>query len=50
LDAEALRQRAAELLEQARHDRDQAECMALIELAVACLAKARELDRGKKSN
>jgi hypothetical protein len=50
VDADALRQKAAELLERAKHERDPDKHLALLELAVACLVKARELDRGKKSN
>jgi hypothetical protein len=47
LDAEALRRRAADLLEQAKHERDPDKHLALLELAVEHLARARGLDREK---
>ena len=50
LNAEALRQKAAELLEQARHERDPVKYMAMLELAVEYLARARGLDRENKLN
>jgi hypothetical protein len=50
VDAEGLRGRAAQLLEQAKAEHDPADCIALIELAVALIVKARELDQGKKLN
>ena len=50
MDADALRRKAADLLEQAKDERDPDKHMALLERAVAFLAKARELDQGKKLN
>jgi hypothetical protein len=49
-DAEALRKKAAELLEQAKVERDPEMHGTLFKLAAAFVAKARELDRGNKLN
>jgi hypothetical protein len=50
LDADALRRKAADLLEQAKDERDPDKHMALLEQAVECLVKARALDHEKKLN
>jgi hypothetical protein len=50
VDAEALRRKAAELLEQAKDEGDPRNHRALIDLAAAFVVKARELDREKKMN
>jgi hypothetical protein len=50
MEADGLRRRAADLLEQAKAELDVDRRATLIELAVAFLAKARELERQNKSN
>jgi hypothetical protein len=50
VDAEGLRRKVADLLEQAKAEADPVNQMTLIELAVAFLAKARELDPEKTLN
>ena len=50
MDADGLRRRAADLMEHAKGERDPVNHMALIELVIAFLVRARELDQGKKSD
>jgi len=47
LDANGLRRRAASLLEQAKREQDLDKHLALLELVVALIAKARELDSAR---